>query len=61
MLGLVVAGCSMTQLRERTVDVGQSVIVSVSTHEARGPDYYRAKLARFCSLSHLTVEVQHVR
>ena len=36
-------------------------IVSVSTHEARGPDYYRAKLARFCSLSHLTVEVQHVR
>jgi hypothetical protein len=25
MLGLVVAGCSMTQLRERTVDVGQSV------------------------------------
>ena len=34
-------------------------IVSVSTHEARGPDYYRAKLARFRSLSHLTVEVQN--
>ena len=33
-------------------------IVSVSTHEAREPDYYRAKLARFRSLSHLTVEVQ---
>jgi cation diffusion facilitator family transporter len=35
------------------------VIVSVSTHEARGPEYYRAKLARFQSLSHLTVEVQN--
>lgn len=33
-------------------------IVSVSTREARGPDYYRAKLARFRSLSHLTVEVR---
>jgi len=35
-------------------------IVSVSTHEARGPDYYRAKLARFRSLSHLTIEVHSV-
>ena len=33
-------------------------IVSISTHAARGPDYYRGKLARFRSLSHLTVEVQ---
>jgi cation diffusion facilitator family transporter len=33
-------------------------IVSVSTKEQRGPDYYRAKLARFRSLSHLTIEVQ---
>jgi cation diffusion facilitator family transporter len=33
-------------------------IVSVSTTERRGPDYYRAKLARFRSLSHLTIEVQ---
>jgi cation diffusion facilitator family transporter len=33
-------------------------IVSVSTREARGPDDYRAKVARFRSLSHLTVEVQ---
>jgi hypothetical protein len=33
-------------------------IVSVSTHKARGPDYYRAKLAQFRSVSHLTVEVQ---
>ena len=33
-------------------------IVSVCTHEARGVDYYRAKLARFRSLSHLTIEVR---
>jgi cation diffusion facilitator family transporter len=32
-------------------------IVSVSTKKSRGPDYYRAKLARFHSLSHLTIEV----
>jgi cation diffusion facilitator family transporter len=32
-------------------------IVSVCTEEPRGPDYYRAKLARFRSLSHLTIEV----
>jgi cation diffusion facilitator family transporter len=35
-------------------------IVSVNTCQARGPDYYRAKLARFRSLSHLTVEVHRV-
>jgi cation diffusion facilitator family transporter len=34
-------------------------IVSVTTHEQRGPDYYQARLARFRSLSHVTVEVQH--
>jgi cation diffusion facilitator family transporter len=34
------------------------VIVSLSTHEERGPDYYRAKLAQFRSLSHLTIEVR---
>jgi len=33
-------------------------IVSVSTREAHGVDYYRAKLARFHALSHLTIEVQ---
>ena len=32
-------------------------IVSVSTKTARGTEYYRAKLARFRSLSHLTIEV----
>jgi len=35
-------------------------IVSVNTSQARGPDYYRAKLARFRSLSHLTIEVHSV-
>lgn len=33
-------------------------IVSVRTKATHGPDYYRAKLARFRSLSHLTIEVQ---
>jgi cation diffusion facilitator family transporter len=33
-------------------------IVSVCTRGARGSGYYRAKLARFRSLSHLTIEVQ---
>ena len=38
------------------------VIVSLSTREARGPDYYRAKLQARCrSLSHLTIEVQSHR
>ncbi|HUB45176.1 MAG TPA: CDF family Co(II)/Ni(II) efflux transporter DmeF [Acetobacteraceae bacterium] len=32
-------------------------ILSVATRTARGPDDYRAKLARFRSLSHLTIEV----
>jgi cation diffusion facilitator family transporter len=35
-------------------------IVSVNTCQARGSDYYRAKLARFRSLSHLTIEVHSV-
>jgi len=34
-------------------------IVSVVTNRAREADYYRARLARFRSLSHLTVEVSH--
>jgi cation diffusion facilitator family transporter len=33
-------------------------IVSVSTKATHGPDYYRTKLARFRSLSHLTIEVR---
>jgi len=33
-------------------------IVSIGTRAERGSDYYRAKLARFRSLSHLTIEVQ---
>ncbi|MGB7976376.1 MAG: CDF family Co(II)/Ni(II) efflux transporter DmeF [Roseiarcus sp.] len=34
-------------------------IVSVVTAQAREADYYRNRLARFTSLSHLTVEVLH--
>ena len=35
-------------------------IMSVCTRELRGPDHYRSKLARFRSLSHLTIEVHSV-
>jgi cation diffusion facilitator family transporter len=34
-------------------------IVSIVTPQARDVDYYRARLARFKSLSHLTIEVVH--
>ncbi len=34
-------------------------IISVITTKARNSDYYRSRLARFTSLSHLTVEVVH--
>jgi len=34
-------------------------IISVITSQARGAEFYRDKLARFKSLSHLTVEVLH--
>jgi cation diffusion facilitator family transporter len=34
-------------------------IVSIVTSQAREADYYRARLARFKSLSHLTIEVSH--
>jgi cation diffusion facilitator family transporter len=34
-------------------------IISVITMQARDADYYRARLARFKSLSHLTIEVSH--
>jgi cation diffusion facilitator family transporter len=33
-------------------------IVAVTTARPRGPDFYRAQLSGFASLSHLTVEVQ---
>jgi cation diffusion facilitator family transporter len=33
-------------------------IVSVATRQQRGPEYYQSLLRRFCSVSHLTVEVQ---
>lgn len=35
-------------------------IVSVTTSEARSPNYYREKLLRFHTLSHVTVEVEKV-
>ncbi len=35
-------------------------IVAVSTAEARGPEHYRARLAPFRGLSHLTIEVDRV-
>jgi cation diffusion facilitator family transporter len=35
-------------------------IVSIGTKEPRGPDYYRSRLARFPTLSHLTIEVQRI-
>jgi cation diffusion facilitator family transporter len=34
-------------------------IISVITSERRDADYYRSRLARFKSLSHLTIEVAH--
>jgi cation diffusion facilitator family transporter len=34
------------------------VILCIRTRKPRGADYYRSKLARFRSLSHLTIEVQ---
>lgn len=35
-------------------------IVSLRTEKAREPAFYRAKLARFRSLSHVTIEVEHL-
>ena len=35
-------------------------IVAIETHEARGAEFYREKLSRFRTLSHLTVEIQKV-
>lgn len=34
-------------------------IVALKTKNTHGPAYYRAKLARFRSLSHVTIEVEH--
>src|SRR5262249_24539105 len=38
--------------------LGAILLISTSK-KGRGPDYYRARLARFRPLSHLTIEVQH--
>ncbi|HTV94554.1 MAG TPA: CDF family Co(II)/Ni(II) efflux transporter DmeF [Steroidobacteraceae bacterium] len=37
-----------------------AAIVSVCPRERRGADYYRAKMARFTSLSHVTIEIQEM-
>ncbi|HTV31996.1 MAG TPA: CDF family Co(II)/Ni(II) efflux transporter DmeF [Methylocella sp.] len=37
-----------------------AILLISTTKEGRGPAYYRAKLARFRSLSHLTIEVTQV-
>ena len=34
-------------------------IISVVTSKGRDADYYRTRLARFKSLSHLTIEIAH--
>lgn len=34
-------------------------IISVVTEKARGPAFYRAQLARFPALSHVTIEIEH--
>jgi cation diffusion facilitator family transporter len=36
-------------------------IISIVTNKQRDADFYRARLARFKSLSHLTIEVSHLR
>ena len=36
-------------------------IVSIITRQARGPAFYRTRLASFPSLSHLTIEVEQGR
>jgi cation diffusion facilitator family transporter len=33
-------------------------ILAIVTSEPRGPDFYRARLHRFCALSHVTIEVR---
>jgi Co/Zn/Cd efflux system component len=35
-------------------------ILAIVTKQSRGPEFYHAKLARFGSLSHVTVEVDRV-
>ena len=35
-------------------------IVSILTNQAREPAFYRSQLAQFATLSHVTVEVEHV-
>jgi hypothetical protein len=51
-------GDTLADLHLWRLGLGAILLISTSK-EGRGPDYYRARLARFRSLSHLTIEVQH--
>jgi cation diffusion facilitator family transporter len=52
-------GDRLTDLHLWRVGPGHlAAIVSVATARSRGPDYYRAQLGRFRTLSHVTVQVQ---
>jgi Co/Zn/Cd efflux system component len=54
------AGDQLTDLHVWRLGPGHlGAILSVNTEGGHGTDYYRARLARFPSLSHLTVEVRH--
>ena len=55
------AGDQLTDLHLWRLGPGHlGAIVSIATPHARNADYYRAKLARFRSVSHLTVEVREM-
>ena len=54
------AGDQLTDLHVWRLGPGHlGAILSVNTEGGHGTDYYRARLAGFPSLSHLTVEVRH--
>ena len=52
-------GSTLTDLHLWRLGPGHlGAIVSVCPKEARSADYYRAKLARYTALSHVTIEIQ---
>jgi hypothetical protein len=52
----------VTDLHLRRLGPGHpGAIVSLATQRQSGPDYYQARLGRFRTLSHVTVEVQRQR
>jgi Co/Zn/Cd efflux system component len=53
-------GDKLADLHLWRLDPGHlGAILSVITVKARGPDFYRAQLARFHALSHVTIEIEH--